>query len=44
LIRILDDWAKNLFGQRVCDAAADALERIGTPEAHAAVAAWRSKT
>ena len=29
--------------QRICDVVADALERIGVPEAHAAVERWRSR-
>ncbi|GAB4478608.1 MAG: hypothetical protein Kow00124_23230 [Anaerolineae bacterium] len=44
LIAMLDDTAGDMFGigERVCDAAAEALERIGTPEALDAAAAWRA--
>ncbi len=45
LISMLEDTAGDMFGigERVCDAAAEALERIGTPEALAAVRAWHSR-
>jgi HEAT repeat protein len=44
LIEMLDDPAGDMFGigERVCDAAAEALERIGTEEALATVRAWRA--
>jgi HEAT repeat protein len=41
LILLLSDNAETLFMNRVCDAAAEALERIATPEARAAVEEWR---
>lgn len=43
LIDMLQDTAGDMFGigERVCDAAAEALERIGTLQALTAVAAWR---
>jgi HEAT repeat protein len=43
LIDLLTDTGGGMFGigERVCDIAAEALERIGTPEALAAVAHWR---
>lgn len=40
LISLLEDETE-VFPLRICDEAADALERIGTPEALAAVEAWR---
>lgn len=46
LIERLDDMAGDMFGigERVCDTAAEALERIGTPEALEAVEAWRGES
>jgi HEAT repeat protein len=43
LVEMLDDLSGDMFGVggRVCDAAAEALLRIGTPEAREAVARWR---
>ncbi len=43
LVRVLDDMHKPYpFDEmRICDIAAEALERIGTPEARAAVRIWR---
>jgi HEAT repeat protein len=45
LIGLLPDTGGGMFGigERVCDIAAEALERIGTPEALAAVEAWRER-
>jgi hypothetical protein len=43
LIGLLADTDKHAWDRRVCDFAAEALERIGTPEALAAVAAWRKR-
>ncbi|MBN1428059.1 MAG: HEAT repeat domain-containing protein [Anaerolineae bacterium] len=42
LIELLEDTGGGMFGigERVCDIAAEALERIGTPEALAAVEHW----
>lgn len=37
----LHDTDEDRFGEAVCEAAADTLERIGTPESVAAVQAWR---
>ncbi len=44
LIEMLADTAGDMFGigERVCDTAAEALERIGTPEALDVAAAWRA--
>jgi HEAT repeat protein len=43
LIALLSDTTKpwRFLSKRICDAAATALEQIGTPEARAAVEAWR---
>lgn len=41
LIDLLSDFTKTDDFGRVCDAAAEALENIGTPEALKAVTAWR---
>ena len=41
LIAALDDPAV-IYGGAVCEAAAEALERVGTPEAQAAVEKWRA--
>jgi HEAT repeat protein len=43
LIELLPDTGGGMFGigERVCDIAAEALERIGTPEALKAVERWR---
>jgi len=44
LIKRLDDVAfSGTTGKRVCDAAVNALQRINTSEAQAAVTAWKSK-
>ena len=44
LIEMLSDTSGDMFGigERVCDAAAEALERIRTDEALKAVSAWRA--
>lgn len=44
LIDMLGDTAGDMFGigERVCDAVAEALERIGTSEAFAAVREWQA--
>jgi HEAT repeat protein len=41
LVVLLED-TEDAYWERVCDVATEALERIGTPEALAAVAAWRN--
>jgi archaellum component FlaC len=41
LIALLNDSTQATFFDRVCDVAAQALERIGTPEALVAVENWR---
>jgi HEAT repeat protein len=41
LVVLLED-TEDAYWERVCDVATEALERIGTPEAVAAVAAWRN--
>jgi len=43
LIELLGDTAGGMFGigERICDVAAEALERIGTPEALEAIRQWR---
>jgi HEAT repeat protein len=45
LTQLLSDYTivEPLFGTRICDVAAEALEEIGTAEALVAVAAWREK-
>jgi HEAT repeat protein len=40
LVKQLDDESPYYLNQRICDAAAEALLRIGTPEAIASVDAW----
>jgi HEAT repeat protein len=41
LIRLLKDEETGLYSSRICDVAAEALRKIGTPEALAAVRQWR---
>jgi HEAT repeat protein len=43
LIEALNDTAEGRYGSLVCGDAAEALEKIGTPEALEAVQAWREK-
>jgi HEAT repeat protein len=42
--RLTDSSGPSWEERRVCDVAADALETIGVPEAHAAVERWRSRS
>lgn len=44
LAGLLDDLEGGMFGvgDRVCDIAAEALQRIGTPEAMSALSQWQA--
>ena len=43
LAALLADTREPIEGERVCDVAADALQALGTPEAHAALEHWQRR-